>query len=187
MNPLSYNSILTLEDQNTLMKWVSGATPLGESSPEISELKESQQINLCEVFTNYDMSITITLKGSNRYRLLEGNLLKQYELFKNIISNIIDIYGEKYIFYFETHKCGLWLHTHGIIKVDAKNIIKIKREVYEFIENRKIEKYRSYKHRIYMKKVECLNHWIEYIQKDEKLITGLGLGIGKIYKLFKNI
>lgn len=183
MNPLSFNSFLTLEEKSNLTKWLLGATPLGESSPDIIESSESQQINLAQIFNNYDMSVTITLKGSNKYRLLEGNLEKQYEVFKNIISNIIDTYGEKYIFYFETHKCGMWLHTHGIIKVDAKNIIKIKREVYEYIENRKIEKYKSYKHRIYMKKVECLNHWIEYIQKDEKLMNDQNKNIKKTYKL----
>lgn len=171
-------SFVTNNDMILLTNYLTGGvTPLGESNPDFTVSA------LLDTFNNYDYAITITIKGSNKIRSLEGNLIKQYDLFKNIIYTIVYKYGKNYYFNFELHKCGLWLHTHGVIKTDPKTIVKIKREIFHLIEGEKIQKYQSYSRRIKIDKIHDLNNWLIYCRKDEESMLSLNSTIKKIYKI----
>jgi len=172
------NSFVTQNDIIKLTKYLTrGGTPLGESTPDFTEP------SVLTTFNNYDYAITITIKGANKIRALEGNLQKQYNLFKNIISTILDENTKNYYFNFELHKCGLWLHAHGIIKTETKNIAKIKKELFIAIEGQKLQKFQSYSRRIKIDKLHNLMYWLEYIKKDEEQMLLRHKQIKKIYKL----
>ena len=126
---------------------------------------------MCRRFNGYSYAITITLKGAYAIRSLASNFDKQYQLFKNIISNIIHKYASEYCFYFELHKCGEWLHTHGVINLKKVSYLnKIKSETFLQIEKKQLEKYKSYKTRICMDKISDIMNWYNYISKDENSI-----------------
>lgn len=91
-----------------------GDTGLGSSIPNFVQ---SNKTAICQRFNGCSYAITITLKGAYAIRSLASNFDKQYQLFKNIISNIIHKYASEYCFYFELHKCGEWLHTHGVLNL----------------------------------------------------------------------
>lgn len=170
-------SFITKDQSMKLNNWLLGVTPLGESNPVL------WKPSVLTTFNNYDYAITITLKGSNKIRALEGKLEKQYLLFKKLISTIIYTYAKNYYFNFELHKCGVWLHAHGIIKVDAKNIIKIKRELFQEIEGEKIQRYMSYSRRIKIDKLHDIHNWYSYCKKDEEQMLLRHKLIKKVYRL----
>lgn len=156
-----------------------GVTPLGDSNPEILESQ------VMDNFNNYSYTITITLKGSNALRLMADKLDKQYNFFKKLIKEHIADHCHSYIFYFEKHKCGSWIHAHGIIHQKLmKSVVSIKRSVYEAIELQPIKKGMTYKRRIDMEKTYDMITWWTYCKKDEPLMMKSSNGeICKLYKL----
>ncbi len=171
-------SFVTENDMINLKNYLMGFgdTPLGESIPKLSKSK------VLDNFNNYDNAITITIKGSNKLRLLEGDLYKQYNIFR-LIMDIIDKYVKKYIMFFELHKCGLWLHSHGVVSGDPKDLKRIKQEIFQLIEGEKIQKYQSYSRRIKIDKIFDIQNWLTYIQKDEEQMLLKNSLIKKIYKI----
>lgn len=153
-----------------------GVTPLGDSNPEI--LESSMTAN----FNNYSYAVTITLKGSHKFRALEDDLIAQYNLIKNLIKLYINDHTKSYIFYIEKHKCGSWIHTHGIIEPLLKKSIKeIKQKVYQHIEGHELKKGMSYKTRIFIEKPYDMINWWNYCKKEEELWNSCS----EIKKLFK--
>ena len=170
-------SYITQSEIIKLNNWLLGGTPLGDSTPIF------EKTSVLTTFNNYDYAITVTIKGSNKIRMLEGKLEKQYFLFKQLITTVINEYTKNYYFNFELHKCGLWLHAHGIIKTDPKNIIKIKRGLFQEIEGEKIQRYMSYSRRIKIDKLHDIHNWYNYCRKDEEQMLLRHKSIKKIYKL----
>ena len=157
-----------------------GVTALGESNPEITE--SSMTAN----FNNYSYAVTITLKGSHKFRALEDDLEAQYNLIKNIIKLYINENSKSYIFYIEKHKCGSWIHTHGIIEPLLKKSVKeIKKNVYRHINGFELKKGMSYKTRIHMEKTYDYLLWWNYCKKEEELWPEGSL-IQKIFKLSRS-
>lgn len=157
-----------------------GVTPLGESNPEITESSMADNFNI------YSNAVTITLKGAHYVRALADKLDQQYKLFKKIIKEHIDPLCHSYIFYFEKHKCGSWIHAHGIIDPKLKSsILKIKQNVYFSIEKQKLKTGCSYKRRILIETIHDLNVWWNYCRKEEELM--LNSEVPQIKKIFKLI
>lgn len=155
-----------------------GVTPLGDSNPEITES------SLTDNFTNYCYAITITLKGAYHIRSMADKLHQQYEFLKKIIKDHINEQCHSYLFYFEKHKCGSWIHTHGIIHPQTKvSIVKIKQAVYLAIEKQKLKSGQSYKRRVLIDSLHDLNNWWNYCKKEEELwYNSENKQIKKIYK-----
>lgn len=157
-----------------------GVTGLGESNPDILESLKSPNFN------NYSYAITVTLKGSHKLRSMEDDLQKQYDFFKNIISTIVDEHSTEYYFAYELHKCGSWIHTHGIFNPKKKKSIQtIKQQIYLAIEGNKIKKGMSYRTRICIEKVFLLETWIPYITKERSLMESRYPALKNTYKLQK--
>lgn len=164
-------------------KWIinssRGGTGLGESTPDIMESLKSPNFN------NYSYAVTITIKG-HAQRALADNLQQQYDLFKKIIKQYIHEECNQYYFAFELHKCGSYIHAHGIFNPKLKKSVqKIKQQVYLAIERQPIKKGMSYKTRILIEKVFQVDTWIPYITKDAELMDKTYPFIKPIYKLDK--
>lgn len=155
-----------------------GVTPLGESNPEITESLVTDNFNI------YSNAITITLKGAHPVRLMADKLEKQYDFFKKLIKNIISDQVFSYIFYFEKHKCGSWIHAHGIIQPRTKSsILNIKQQIYFAIEKQKLKTGLSYKRRILIETIHDVHTWWNYCRKEEELMLNSECPqIKKIYK-----
>lgn len=164
----------------SISNWLVGVTGLGDGNPDIKEsLKEPN-------FNNYSYSLTITIKGSHSLRNLEDDLKTQYKLFKRIVNEIIDKHSSQYFIAFELHKCGSWIHCHGIFNpIMLKSIKQIKQEVFLLIEKQPIKKGQSYKRRIDIQKVYSLDTWIPYILKDELSIHERYSELKQLFKLKK--
>lgn len=152
---------------------------LGE--PSENSIQSEEITKLSDHFTLTDFVITITLKGIPRYRLLPGKIDKQFEILKMVINNIISNYSSQHLFTFELHKCGEWLHTHGIIQMNHRSkMMKMRKEIYEYLENKPLKKGLTYKHRVHVEKVYNVDNWQNYIYKDIEIFDTLK-------KEFKNL
>lgn len=151
-----------------LAHWLRGA--LVDPAQNIIQLDKID--NLSQYFTNNDFTITIMLKGARKYRLLEGKLKLQYVILSFIIDYIISPYTKNHYFVFELHQCGLWLHCHGFITmVHRSKTPLLKQKIYFHIENKKLPKGCTYKHRCLIEKVYNVLNWEKYIKKNQPLLT----------------
>ena len=161
---------------------------LVESNAPISQLKEA---TVLENFNSYDMAITITLKGSTYPRVskLAGDTYKQYLYIKEILQEELFPYCAAYVCHFELHKCGEWIHLHGIFKPlmngtrIKRSFQKIKQGIFLKIEGRKLNKYETYKHRILIEKMYQLDRWYKYISKDMTIMKVYNENIIPLYKM----
>lgn len=160
---------------------------LGEPSENLNLLEEP--LNIAEHFTLCDFTLTITLKGLRHLRLLNGKLNSQFEILAQLIDNIIAPYCNQYFFNIELHKCGEWIHTHGIIQMNHRSKVdKLRKEIYFFLEKKPLKKGLTYKPRIVLEKVYNLENWNNYLFKDYTVYTSLKREFPKInykYKLNK--
>lgn len=142
-------------------------------------------------FNSYDMAITITLKGSKfpRVNKLQGDTHKQYLYIKNILDEELFPYSQAYVIYFELHKCGEWIHLHGIFKPKmnktkvVRSFQKIKQNIFLKIEGRKLNKYETYKHRILIEKMYDLYKWAQYSGKDYQIMRAYNEAIVPLFKM----
>ena len=145
-------------------------------------------------FNNYDMALTITIKGSNNKRVeaLKGNIYKQYQYIKDLLNQYVFTQISHYVVHFELHKCGEWLHAHALISIrtsnktqQAKAIKTIRSSVFYAINNRKLKAGETYKNRILIEKVHTCQTWYDYIKKDEYIMNLYDNRITKLFKLIK--
>lgn len=143
-------------------------------------------------FNNYDMALTITLKGSNSKKTenLKGKIYEQYLYFKELYKNEIESNCSHYVAHFELHKCGEWLHSHAIVSIRKPNktqqanaIRNIKKLTFEKITQRKLKAGESYKNRVLLEKLHTVETWYNYIKKDEQIMRTLDERIQKLFKL----
>lgn len=144
-------------------------------------------------FNNYDMALTIVLKGSSSKRTesLRGNIYKQYEYISQLHKDYVFPNSQNYIVYFELHKCGEWLHSHAILKLkqdgtktaNARRIRNIKKQIFEDINARNIKPGEQYKHRVLLEKLHTVETWYTYIKKDEPIMRAYDARIIKLFKL----
>ena len=161
---------------------------LVESNAPVAQLDEA---TIAHNFNEYDMAITITLKGSKfpRVNKLQGDTYGQYVFIKNILNEDLFPYCENYVCYFELHKCGEWIHLHGIFKPKMnktkvlRSFQKIKQNLFLKIEGRKLNKYETYKHRILIEKMYKLQKWYLYISKDHLIMNAYNESIIPLYRL----
>lgn len=152
---------------------------LVEPSQKLNDIEEAT--NLSEHFTLCDFSVTIIIKGINRYRLLRGKIDEQWLIIQNIVNQIIENYCKQYFFTIELHKCGEWIHAHGIINMTHRSKLdKMRQEIYKYLEHKPLKKGLTYKHRIFIEKVYNIDNWQRYILKDKNVFTIL-------QKEYKNI
>jgi len=144
-------------------------------------------------FNNYDMALIIILKGSSSRKTesLRGNIYKQYEYIKELLTKYIFPNSQNHITYFELHKCGEWLHSHSILKIkqdgtktaNARRIRSMKQQIFEDINSRKIKTGEQYKHRVLLEKLHTVETWYNYIKKDEPIMMTYNPKIVKLFKL----
>ncbi|AXQ65999.1 MAG: putative replicase [Cressdnaviricota sp.] len=143
-------------------------------------------------FNNYDMALTINLKGSHNPTVekMKGDIHKQYEYLVQLYKEHIIPHCSNYVAHFELHKCGEFIHTHAIISIvkpnktqQAKAIKQIRSEVFKKINNRKLKPGETYKNRIHLEKVFTVETWYDYIKKDEIIMRKYDDRIRKLYKL----
>lgn len=167
----------------SLEHYFSGLMTLGQITPEKSHSVEAATLtNSClHTFNNMSYSMTITIKGAHKHRLLEFNLRAQFQLFRQI-RDIIDTHSKYYFIAYELHKSGDYLHSHLIFEPKFRSKInKLRAELYQHITGHKLTK-KSYKHRILVEKISCVTNWITYIMKDIE-DTAQYLAIKPHYKL----
>ena len=161
---------------------------LVESNAPLAQLDES---TIYYNFNDYDMAININLKGSKypRVNKLQGDIYEQYLCIKSILNEDLFPFCESYVCYFELHKCGEWIHLHGIFKPKmngtklVRSFQKIKQNIFLKIEGRKLNKYETYKHRILIEKMYKLSYWYKYSSKDLKIMYAYNDLIIPLYKL----
>lgn len=171
-----------------------GKTPvaggaLGESPAPNSEIDEK---TIYSTFNNYDMALTITLKGSNNRKIesLKGDIHKQYLYLVGLYKEYIIPNMTHYVAHFELHKCGEWLHTHALISIrssnktqQAKALKNIRANVFYEINGRKLKAGETYKTRILVEKLHTVETWYNYIKKDEPIMRSYDDRIIKLFKL----
>lgn len=161
---------------------------LVESNAPISQLKEA---TILHNFNAYDMALTITLKGSTYPRVskLAGDTYQQYLYIKDVLQEELFPYCIAYVCHFELHKCGEWIHLHGIFKPlmngtkIKRSFQKIKQSIFNKIEGRKLNKYETYKHRILIEKMYQLDKWYMYISKDQTIMKVYNEHIKPLFRL----
>jgi hypothetical protein len=161
---------------------------LVESNAPIAQLKEA---TILHNFNAYDMALTITLKGSTYPRVakLAGDTYQQYLYIKEVLQEELFPYCMSYVCHFELHKCGEWIHLHGIFKPlmngtkIKRSFQKIKQSIFNKIEGRKLNKYETYKHRILIEKMYQLDKWYTYISKDQTIMKAYNEHIRPLFKL----
>lgn len=169
---------------------VKALVDLVETSAPESELEES---DISEYFTNYDMALTIVLKGSKapKTERLRGDIYSQFQHISDILKTHVFDNCVNHVTYFELHKCGEWLHSHSIIKLkkdgtktaNANRIRNIKKNIFESITLRKLQKGEQYRHRVCLEKLHTVSTWFNYIKKDEKIMRVYDARIHKLFKL----
>lgn len=171
-----------------------GKTPvagdaLGESPAQNSVIDEKA---IYATFNNYDMALTITLKGSNNQKIegMKGNIYKQYQYLTTLYRQYIIPEISYFVAHFELHKCGEWLHSHAIISIrktnktmQAKAIKNIRTNVFSEINGRKLKSGETYKKRILLEKLHTVETWYNYIKKDEPIMRTYDDRIIKLFKL----
>jgi len=164
---------------------------LVESPATNSDIDEK---SIWNTFNNYDMALTITIKGSRNKSIesLCGNIYKQYEYIKQLYKDFIFPHTNNYVVHFELHKCGEWLHSHALVSIrkpnktqQAKAIKTIRSDVFNKITNRKLKAGETYKNRICLEKVHTVETWYNYIKKDEYIMRLYDNRITKLYKIIK--
>lgn len=162
---------------------------LVESSAQNGNFNEGA---IWQNFNNYDKAITITLKGSNckKTEAMKGNIYRQYEYLRDLIENEISTHTSAHIYYFELHKCGEWVHVHGLISITKPNKTQqalayknIRSGVFQSINGRKLKAGETYKNRILIENVHTVETWYNYIKKDEKIMKIYDNRIIKLFKL----
>lgn len=139
---------------------------LGEPSENLNEMEEPN-INILDHFTLCDFTITITLKGLRHLRFLNGKIQQQFDIIAKLIDTIIVPYCNQYLFNIELHKCGEWIHSHGIIQMHHRSKVdKLRKEIYFFLEKKPLKRGLTYKPRILIEKVYNLENWNNYLFKD---------------------
>lgn len=157
------------------------AGDLGDPSQNLEALSEPP--NFHNYFTLCDFCVTITLKGAHSLRNYENDIKYQHIYLSSIIDDIISTYSKSHFFTFELHKCGGWLHAHGILSMVHRSKMPIlKKLIYKHIEKKALPKGSTYKHRVLIEKVYNVDNWTEYIMKDVEVSTYLQLKYK--YKLF---
>lgn len=182
-----------MEYLNKILKCPRALVDLVETSAPDSELKES---DIYESFNNYDMALTIVLKGSKspKTERLQGDIYGQFKYISDILKSHVFDNCVSHVTYFELHKCGEWLHSHSIIKLkqdgtktaNAKRVRNIKKNIFEHITSRKLNKGEQYRHRVCLEKLHTVETWFNYIKKDEKVMRAYDARIHKIYKINKS-
>jgi len=120
--------------------------------------------NIIETFNNCDYIGTITLKGSYKLRMYQGDIRNQF-IFFNQVKNIIQEYCQYYVINYEIHKCNEWVHSHFIFRPFKRSQVpKMRREIYHLIEGHSL-KGKSYRHRILIEKPYQIPLYTEYIFK----------------------
>lgn len=132
-------------------------------------------------FSLCDFTVTIIIKGNRRYRHLRGKLDEQWKILNDIVQQILEKYCQQYYFTIELHKCGEWIHAHGLINMTHRSKVdKMRKEIYFHIEQKALKKGLTYKYRINIEKVYNIANWDRYIHKDKTAFTML-------QKEFKNL
>lgn len=138
---------------------------LGEPTAKNTQVDESTlKKNTLFTFNNTDYIGTITIKGTNKRRMLSNNTSAQFLLFTKI-KDIIQSYCSYYIINYELHKCGEWIHSHLIFRpIHRSKVPKMRKEIYQFITGHPL-KGKSYRHRILFEKPYNITNYVEYIFK----------------------
>lgn len=150
--------------------------------PQKINSQSEESHNLSDYFSISDFAVTIMLKGARKYRTLEGKVTEQYKIICDIIDKIINNYSKQHWFAIEYHKCGLWIHSHGVVQMKHRSKTPIlKKEIYLSIENKPLYRGGTYKHRIHMEKMYSVLNWENYIKKFQPIKC-----FPYKYKLFSN-
>ena len=157
---------------------------LGEPTQILNQLDKDTLIKKCQnTFNNCDFCGTITLKGSNKIRLLQSNLKQQFIFFQDI-KEILDTYCKYYCINYELHTCGEWLHSHFIFRpIHRSKVPQMRKEIYLLITGHSLRK-KSYRHRILLEKPYNIHNYIKYMFKEYDSMEIIG--IHSNYKLFSN-
>lgn len=179
-----------MEYLNKILKYpIEAGDLLVESPAQNGTFDETAIYN---TFTNYDMAMTITLKGSNckKTENLAGNIYKQYEYISELLTLYVIPETSYHVAHFELHKCGEWLHCHALISIikpnktqQAKALKNMKRNIFHAINNRNLKAGESYRNRILIEKLHTVETWYNYIKKDEPIMRLYDSRISKLFKL----